>query len=427
MDSILGTASCTWEPMDVAASTCEHLGEDTVTQCEDEDAWARVQLEMCIQRDLRAVRLGPFVSLPGQWRSLSTRRLRGLLRDGDRVTRFVGGAVAEDGRLIGYPPLHAHHIHVRKGDLRGGYNASAPPEAAALELPTSREHASHWFEVHGDYGDQPDYGVGALSTRGYATTLPPGYCYLVSSADDLDVNAEINDVRVVMDELVDSSLEYYLLIAFQLSPDARCRPASKFWLRHPKSKVLTNDWWARYDAPRSPALTWWSGTFPAGGRLLHAWLHTHRSRDAGLLLLAASPEQIRFRCADLGISRRIPQGDLGISRGSAGDAPRADMRSVLTNLSRVRHEITRRGRVLCEDDDRKPTSVRIDSRPRDGIAADDYDRRGGLRCAEWRFAAGDPWTVVAFSDARFHTTQLSTPQHTELWMVRRQPLLLVPI
>ena len=314
---------------------CEHYGEETITQCEDEDEWARVQVEACYLRHFRAVRLGPFGSMPGQWRSLSTQPLQNLLVDGDRVSGFIGSAATEDGALIGFPPLHAHHIHVRKGDLHGGYNAlSAASGASGLGFVTSREHASHWFEVHGDYPVGTDFGVGAKSARGYSTLLPAGHCYLVSSADDIDINAEINDVRIAS---ADSSevlqLDYYLLLAFTLSGDDSCRSVSKFWFRHPKSVVLTNDVWARYDVPRTPAVTWWSGVFPAEGRMLHAWLHTHRMRGAGFLLLASSPEQIPFQCDELGIDRADGTDTLAVR-----------------NITHTRLELSRRARVVCEDD-----------------------------------------------------------------------------
>ena len=89
---------CTWEPMaDVGAKSCEHVGEETITQCEDEDDWSSVGLESCRSEQaglssVRAVRLGPFFSLPGQWRSLSTYTLRGLL--GGPVLGRIGGRVA---------------------------------------------------------------------------------------------------------------------------------------------------------------------------------------------------------------------------------------------------------------------------------------------------------------------------------------------
>ena len=110
----LELAGCAWEPLDdVGAKSCEHVGEETITQCEDEDDWSAAGAESCKQAGLssvrlRAVRLGPFYSLPGQWRSLSTYAMRGLLGDGDRVVGFVGTPTAEDGyRSVGYPPLHA--------------------------------------------------------------------------------------------------------------------------------------------------------------------------------------------------------------------------------------------------------------------------------------------------------------------------------
>jgi hypothetical protein len=62
-----------------------------------------------------------------------------------------------------------------------------------------------------------------------------------------------------------------------------------------------------------------------------------------------------------------------------------------------------RGRVICREDPCAPIAVRVTGRGADGITDGLYDRRGGLRCAAWEFAQGDPWTVVALNTARFHT------------------------
>ena len=410
---------CAWEPMgDVGAKSCEHVGEKTITQCEDEDDWSSVGVESCRSeqtglRSVRAVRLGPFFSLPGQWRSLSTYTLRGLLGDGDRVIGFVGAPTAEDGITpIGYPPLHVHHLHVRKAEeVRQGLGLP----------PVGRAHGSHWFETHGDYSRGDDFGVGAASAAGYATRLPAGHCYVVNSADALDINAEINDVRVLAAGA--SALAFYLTVAFELAEDAGCRPLSKFWLRRPASRELPADVWARYAAPPTPAVTWWSGVMPTSGRLLDAWRHTHRARDGGLLLLAAGPEVFRG-C-----------GALGVTAG-AGDM------AAVHNLTYLRHELSRRARVVCEDDISQLSSLLVRGHASEGIADGRYDRRGGLRCAEWSFAKGAPWTVVAFAQPRYdaragaaaaavaaaapaaaaaYSEQHSEPspllpQHTELWM-----------
>ena len=197
-----------------------------------------------------------------------THSLRGLLNDGDRVVSFVGAPVTEAGTRIGFPPLHVHHVHVRK-----------PERSGAMQPPVGRERASHWFETHGDYSRGDDFGVGARSAAGYATRLPEGHCYVVTSAEQIDLNAEVNDVRV--DASGASELSYYLEAAFTLAPDADCKPVSKFWLRRPRSRELPTDVWERYAAPSTDSVTWWSGKMPSSGRLLHAWLHTHRSRFGG--------------------------------------------------------------------------------------------------------------------------------------------------
>lgn len=262
-----------WVHTDIVGKTCEHSGEESLSECEDEGGWTAVEVQRCSRAVsggdlLRSVRLGPFFSVPGQWRSLMTHSLRGLLNDGDRVVSFVGAPVTEAGTRIGFPPLHVHHVHVRK-----------PERSGAMQPPVGRERASHWFETHGDYSRGDDFGVGARSAAGYATRLPEGHCYVVTSAEQIDLNAEVNDVRV--DASGASELSYYLEAAFTLAPDADCKPVSKFWLRRPRSRELPTDVWERYAAPSTDSVTWWSGKMPSSGRLLHAWLHTHRSRFGG--------------------------------------------------------------------------------------------------------------------------------------------------
>ena len=78
---------------------------------------------------------------------------------GDRILANANHPVAADGRPVSFPPLHNHHVHLRKGDLL---------------RQQERYVNSHWFESHGDYVDGPDFGVGARSAAGYITRLPHG-------------------------------------------------------------------------------------------------------------------------------------------------------------------------------------------------------------------------------------------------------------
>ena len=220
--SLYDTSSCEWESYDVYAKTCEHWGEASVTRCFDDASWTGFTPQRCVSLRFRAVRFGPFESRPGQWRTFGAGTFTDLIHDGEEVTGFIGTVTKADGARIGFPPLHAHHIHVRKGDVAGGLDR----RTGLLDRPTSHDHADHWFEAHGDYTTGDGFGDNAAdATRGYATHLPAGYCYRVNSASDIDVNAEVNDVRVAHSLAAANSsapaIEYYLLVAFELSAAPR--------------------------------------------------------------------------------------------------------------------------------------------------------------------------------------------------------------
>lgn len=205
------------------------------------------------QNNVRAVRFGPFVSTPKLgWRDILVSPLTPtLLREGDRIVAFSGMPTTRAGVPIGYPPLHNHHIHVRKGDSY---------------LATDRTAGSHWFETHGDYADGVDHGgVGAASTIGYVRRLPAGYCFKVDQ-EIVDMEGIVNDVRDPSAH--GHALEWYLQLAFELSAYDETRGdgimprmASKLWWRHPWSVEPSAwaDWWARYSVPNHESLTWWSG------------------------------------------------------------------------------------------------------------------------------------------------------------------------
>ena len=115
------------------------------------------------------------------------------------------------------------------------------------------------------------------------------------------------------------------------------------------------------------------------------------------MLLASSAADLDFSCAAYGI--RAVRGDYALAR----------------NLSWTRREFARRGRVVCETAAGVPSALRIRGQRAAGVADGWYDRRGALRCAEWSFAKGDPWTIVAFHEPRWGG-DAHFKQHTELWM-----------
>jgi len=392
--------SCQWtKATKIRSRSCAHHSELDMENCvkHEGDApdefyglhelspkeWPLTNVEVCHQPLLRAMRLGPFVSTPQlAWRCIRTSPFyEQVLSNGDRIVANVNLPVLEDGTPIGYPPIHNHHVHIRKGDR--------------TMKEWTRGFNNHWFETHGDHAVGADFGIGANSTKGYITENVDGYCTVVDEAHDIDLEAVINDVRFNTTE----PIKWYLVVAFQLSDDSLCKPVSKYWFRHPQTTLQVYDWWGRYQVPSGPSVTWWSGTMPQSGRMLKAWLHSHRAFFKEVLLLASSPEDLAFSCSNYRIDQAKSNGDYAVS---------ADQN--FTRAAFLRH-----GKVICQSEDPDtPTAVEVTGQT--DIADGMYDRRGSLQCSEWNFSKGTPWTIVAFGDARWPVRGSSFMQHTELWM-----------
>ena len=104
---------------------------------------------------------------------------------------------------------------------------------------------------------------------------------------------QVNDVRSGGERIT-----WWLHLGFELA-SGECRAVSKYWLRHPASVVNLADPLARYDAPNKPAWTWWSGTMPHTGTMLRPWVHAHRARYGGVLLLATAAEDLHLTCDEV--------------------------------------------------------------------------------------------------------------------------------
>ena len=125
-----------------------------------------VGLWSCESETVKGVIVGPFVHRAGTWTSLQLPFKRFLAPD-DRITQFTGDAIDAQGRVMPYPPLHLHHIHL-----------------------THSGPLVHWFETHGDYKMDPD---------GYHTRVPQGHCVsagaIFEGKSNSAVQAIYNDVR----------------------------------------------------------------------------------------------------------------------------------------------------------------------------------------------------------------------------------------
>ena len=336
----------------------------------------------------RVLLAGPLKSWPGSWVSLIL--LVPSFEEQDRIVGFTGDAVDGKEQPVPFPPLHMHHIHVASGEY------------------------THLWETHGDYEMRSTRDASGHPTVGYTSRVRSPYCRRLGGTK-LSVNAQINDVRgdaagsgmaqsrgaghgsvvhAVGNNHTGAAVTWWLRIRFELSL-APCRPASKLLLWYPCERwFCRRDFLRRFDVGSSPhgRVSWWETTAPVGGELLDAWLHTHRARYAGFLLVRGHLETpwIERLAAVAHARRSSPGGDL------------ARLRAMLLDSLRQRNAI------LCHDD---PAVTAFERR----IEVDGpryYDRQGRLECPTAPpLIAGEPLTCLSFSANVWDTHLDPYPQH----------------
>lgn len=334
----------------------------------------------------RGFLMGPFETLPGEWVSAwVTEEMAGTaLGEADHVTEFTGDGVDADGLALPFPPLHVHHIHVARGQ---------PP-------PSGDHMQQHWMETHGDYRLDPE--------RGYTTRTPPGYCR-VRGADPLAVWAQLVDARAPATASAKaassgSKLKWWLRVRFVVSVAAACTPITKLIIWYPYSREAAADGLMRYDVGNTQRLTWWTVAIPSAGRLVPpAWMHAHRARLAGLLLL-------RGRVAPSAYA------GLGADCARRGHAACA---SVDTLRAYVLREAG--AAVICHNNASvpsyavQPAAAELSGGGGGGASLGYFDRQGELLCEPHTFAAGDAVTVFAFSRSVWQPEDEHFTMHTMLF------------
>ena len=148
---------------------------------------------------------------------------------------------------------------------------------------------------------------------------------------------------------------------------------------------------------------------PSDGSLLPGtWLHSHRGRLYGILLLASPLASLRMSCSDFNITRmRLPD------QASEDFETLQDfnVHARVDNVTAAFHAIRSRGRVVCSslaDDADAPTFVSLNGTS--------YDRQGVVRCEPWEFRRGEEWTVVVFHIAQFHREAELFNMHSVFFM-----------
>ena len=367
---------------------------------------------------------GPLTTNPGDW--VTTTIPANEAMDVEHITAFTGDGVDEHGQSFSYPPLHVHHIHIRRAlptdatrrrtqqqgqqgvgqqfaSLRRAWPFTRPlswKDAAGVEHPDDweleegeegelgdedferREWQQHWFETHGDYAPN------------YTTAVPAGYCR-VRGDGRLSVFAQFVDARPKSADA--PPLRFWMRIQLEVTKQP-CKPVGKLVLWYPLTDFSMDDYLMRYDAGNTDRLSWWSMRVGRAGRLVTpAWLHCHRARFGGLMVLRG---------------QRSPFDYGGLTATCA-----AGSRTECSSVAALRAFLLQRAAsdVLCNDNASAPTFWRSDATP--GSAAPSfYDRQGQLLCKPHEFEAGETATIFVFQKPVWAPENAHFAMHTMVFM-----------
>ena len=339
----------------------------------------RVPVYTCSSATQRRVRIGPFATWAGGSYDITSDIIE-LFDVGDRITTFFASPMSRSGP-IGYPPLYVHHIHV--GRLSSFYD-------------------EHWFTTHGDYSVG---GIGADSTKGYTTFLPPGHCFTVDCRLPFAVQAIIQDLRSIASA---PKLEVFIEVSFGLAlHDAVVEPATLVWNEAPHGPFG----YQRFAVLDKPSMSWWTMRWPQSGTLLpNAKLHSHYARHHRFFLIDGAPQKLAFLESHV---KEIVHVHESVPPTSAHET------MVLVSLPHTEQTLSQLPSTICQDDANSPSY--IVAATRDHPNASLWARRRDLICTPQALHKGDISTFVQLYRPIADSATDLYPMHTNTWFYIRMP------
>lgn len=345
-------------------------------------------------------RVGPLVSVGNydywqySWQDVwSLSRKLQKHPEGIMFQSSFSGAVDPNGKVLGHPPIHIHHIHISPSP---GTVVKMDGDACATGVDPSQCYATRLVvEQHGDYQCMPeDGGVDCLFEK-----TADGYAKVVTTT--LDLEGEINDVRAPNSEPM---VWWYQVVLHWFPKTEKLTALSQHFNVGP-GQMNSSD--QRHNvlvfpvATRDRSVYWYSGSMQHQGELVRNKLHSHNTMFDRAFWFAATS-------ADLGLDDpkfwpQVSYHTLQLKEDLGFEDFEALQAFLLSNLaaSARRFDRTcppsqpgcaeRRPALICEswvsnEDFLDPVS---------GISFA-YDRRAPACCRPWHFERGATFTVVAF-------------------------------
>ena len=314
------------------------------------------------------------------------------------LTGHWSGPITPDGRPIGLPPLHIHHIHLTEGagfswssDILDcvvrGYNC---PDGGML------------FAHHGDkqFHEEDDQRDGGTHTFGEDY----GSDWAKKVYEAVSCTGEINDLRPAGSPEIEWWYQTAVRVVSGTKSEAR-KPLSMHYLYNP-FEIGVDTQFSRFATyrthPSHDSVHVYTGRMPFAGELVHADGHNHMAAAQQMFLFEGSAEDLglgalAFDYSWVPLKSSQALGALGlapavVSEPAAGENNQKIIDVILENVAKGR------AYQVCHS---KANRVQLDGM--------NWDRAGSLECNPWTFDSGTQYTSVSFNGNTVLPDMLDAP------------------
>jgi len=240
-------------------------------------------------------RVGPFSTFGGEsWSDAQVNDIfAGSEFNGAFITTSFMGPVNRDGEVLGYPPLHVHHMHLQNHYQGSAHRTRSGHQSIIWNSASELILDIYAFHTHGDSQCQSSAG----GTNCYVMNLPLGYGIWYKPNMTFFLNGQVIDERLPKS----SELEWWMEWGFSISTQPNLKAISKLFLSGGPSSLQRTQ--ASFSAasfllPKEDAVFFFSALMHQSGRFLYEGAplsHAHQQYNKGHWALSATPEEAGLR------------------------------------------------------------------------------------------------------------------------------------